>query len=883
MGKEDTELCEQSGFSACMHQHQYSDFCSKNALASYAPDLTFEPTHIEVRFKFNLAEKTCLGSVIFSVVVNNPRNRTIEFNAIDFLNVTVEELDGKNILWSYDGEKIVVTWAEEQCAGDILKLKVDYLLKDPLVGMIFSYPDEEYPSRPVFVGTDSETEKARYWLPSVDFPTVRYCLDYYITSSKHHTILANGGLISEEEDGDSENKTAHWRLEFPCPSYLACVCVGEFSTAADSDVDDMPISYFGVKDVSEETLMRTFGRTPSMVKWLSNRVGRPFPWPKYYQIILPMFGGAMENISLVTYDDVFLLDEKTNDEYNLVTDSVNIHEMAHSYFGDAVVCRHFEHSWLKESWATYMQAIYYLENVSETEYQRELYSDRIRYQTECNSYVRPIVTRTYDHSWQLFDRHLYPGGAWRIHMLRCLLGDEVFWRGVTKYLEDNEKQVVETYHFRHALESVSHQNLNMFFDQWIYSCGYPKLKGTYEYNQQAGSVTLSFEQTQVSEKRKIGLFDIDLEVQLIEEAGTVHDAVISMRNGNSKGAYVFDKLSSKPLAVLVDPNLKLLHSLDFSPGESILEGTLRCDADLVNNIWAITGLIKMASKRSLQIVEDYLESVETYYYLRVEAVQGLCKASSSAAIDLLCKLFLNEKDHRAHSAMAASMGRVKDKRIRAALQKFLERDGPHNRGYAAALKALAQQSYVEDIPIFKQAVENKERSRWGVRGGIEALGAICDLRSESKEVGALELKEKEEEVFEYLRKLVEYGNLDVEVNRSSLVSSFVSYTSNLNDPKKQRITESILVDLLRDPLMRVRKAAVLGLVSLKARSKASTLSAMRGQFSQQDQHWLEKKISSLSSPTSNSTDQLKKEIQLLQTKIRKLEETQSKLLEKQGK
>ena len=29
--------------------------------------------------------------------------------------------------------------------------------------------------------------------------------------------------------------------------------------------------------------------------------------------------------------------------------------MAHSYFGDAVVCRDFAHAWLKESWATYIE------------------------------------------------------------------------------------------------------------------------------------------------------------------------------------------------------------------------------------------------------------------------------------------------------------------------------------------------------------------------------------------------------------------------------------------------------------------------------------------------------------------------------------------------
>ena len=81
----------------------------------------------------------------------------------------------------------------------------------------------------------------------------------------------------------------------------------------------------------------------------------------------------MENISLVTWDDVFMLDKNLAAEWGYVVDSINIHEMAHrlrplgsllcvslsgvrltlshrsscSYFGDALVIRHFEHAWLK--------------------------------------------------------------------------------------------------------------------------------------------------------------------------------------------------------------------------------------------------------------------------------------------------------------------------------------------------------------------------------------------------------------------------------------------------------------------------------------------------------------------------------------------------------
>lgn len=107
------------------------------------------------------------------------------------------------------------------------------------------------------------------------------------------------------------------------------------------------------------------------------------------------------------------------------------------------------------------------------------------------------------HSWNCFDWHLYPGGAWRIHMLRRMMGDECFWEAVSAYVQQYDKQLVETVNFQTVLEQHSHLNLTRFFDQWIYGRGYPKLKGTYEFDATKKIVSLKLEQTQVSKERYV--------------------------------------------------------------------------------------------------------------------------------------------------------------------------------------------------------------------------------------------------------------------------------------------------------------------------------------------------------------------------------------------
>ena len=74
-----------------------------------------------------------------------------------------------------------------------------------------------------------------------------------------------------------------------------------------------------------------------MLEWLPKKVGVPFPFPKYDQIAVPAIRGAMENISLVTWGHLHLVDDKMALERQHLFNLVNIHEMAHSYFGDALV------------------------------------------------------------------------------------------------------------------------------------------------------------------------------------------------------------------------------------------------------------------------------------------------------------------------------------------------------------------------------------------------------------------------------------------------------------------------------------------------------------------------------------------------------------------
>ncbi len=477
-----------SGFEQIVRHKRgsHNDFYNPSAPLHYPPDLELEPVHRDINLIIDIAGEQAAGHVTTTVVARGDKPSILELDAIDFEDVSVRDPDGEELTWRYDGRKLAVQWASPFTQNEQRRVEISYKVIKPIDGLYFSQPNEAYPDQAWYAATDHETERARYWLPCIDLPNVRTTLDFHLQAESRFTILANGYLINETEHDDG-TKTAHWRLDQLCPSYLIFFAVGDFVSADDGSFknseQEVPLVYFSTREHTEADLLRTFGRTGSMMAWMTEKLAMPFPYPKYYQIAWPMMGGAMENISIVSWGDRMVQDETLFQEFGWWIDLVNVHEMAHSYFGDAIVCRDYAHAWLKESWATYIEQCWLEDTQSVDERDYLYYIDSHGYFKEADErYKRPIVTRRFKSSWQMYDMHLYPGGACRLHTLRKELGDNIFWTAVRDYLQRYNGKVVETDQFRQVMEEHSGRSLGQFFDQWFFTAGYPIIKATFSYD-----------------------------------------------------------------------------------------------------------------------------------------------------------------------------------------------------------------------------------------------------------------------------------------------------------------------------------------------------------------------------------------------------------------
>ena len=824
------------------------NFTLPGAEAHYAPDLALEPVHLELELHVDVEKKRLQGRAVHTLRARSEDVRRLELDAVDFLDVSVRDPDGGELTHAYDGDRLAITWASGFAEGETRRLEILYAVEDPSTGLFFSGPSDAYPDAPLYAATDHETERARHWLPTIDLPSCRPTLDVHLRAASRFTSLGPGELVSETENEDG-TKTVHWRLEQGCPSYLTCFAIGDFIQFDDGKFESIPLAYFTTDEFEPADLERSFGRTRDMLAWMTEKLDHPFPYPKYFQFALPGFGGAMENISLVSWDDQFVLDEKLAREWSWLVDLVNVHEMAHSYFGDMIVCRDYAHAWLKESWATYIESLWLEDVKGADEAAYHLYDGLSAYIDEAdNAYVRPIATRTFDHSWSMYDRHLYPGGAVRLHMLRAELGDDAFFRGVRAYVQQYAFDVVETEDFRRSLEEASGRSLAKFFDQWIYGKGYPKLKVGYAHDAAKKEITFTIEQTQANEKKGIGLFDLPLVV------GWVADGELCTRTVElSKAKHIVVMgVDKAPDMVRVDPYGTAVIGLEFNPGDPLLRKQLVDAPDVRGRILAAQELCKTGRRQNLEAVRDaYLK--EPFWGVRIQMAKAIVKADSEVAIDVMLALLPEEQDPQVLETLIRLAGRLRDPRIRDAIEARLDGGLDLYRARAAAYDALGMQRDEAPWDRIVEAAGTPDRYGFAQSAALRALGATRRVEA----VGLLTERLREGETSNRARPAAA-GGLGV-------------LARGLRGHPREEAVDA-LAAALRDPFERVRKAATMALGHVGDLRAVGALRALTDRTCAQEKPAVRKAIRQIQASQEPRAAGLEKKVDDLLLRLRKAED-----------
>jgi aminopeptidase N len=227
------------------------------------------------------------------------------------------------------------------------------------------------------------------------------------------------------------------------------------------------------------------------------------------------------------------------------------HEVAHQWWGQGTAPSSYRERWLSEAWAQYAAALWVRESLGEGSFRSMM--DRMGRWAFQHDAAGPI------HLGQrlgilkgdprIFRAVVYDKGAWVLHMLRGLLGDEAFFAAARAFLETHRFAKAGTEDFREALEKASGRDLRPHFDRWIYGSGLPRL--TFATHTQAAEGGF---RTRVDVKAERLPGEMPLQVSLVGPSGRETRRVTLAATG---GSFAF-QTRERPRRVVLNDDRGLL-------------------------------------------------------------------------------------------------------------------------------------------------------------------------------------------------------------------------------------------------------------------------------------------------------------------------------------
>ena len=711
----------------------HKSFELPGARPHYNPDRPGQVKHIFLDLALDIPNKSFQGTCTIALA---PIRSGINQLVLDAVNLNIEsvQVDETPQPFDYDGEQLHIQMQTPTQAGKEIKIAIAYGVEKPQRGLYFIAPDQHYPNKPTQVWTQGEDEDSRFWFPCFDYPGQLATSEIRVRVPKPFIAISNGELIATEEAGN--DKIYHWLQQQVHPTYLMTLAVGDFAEIRD-EWNGKPVTYYVEKGYEDEA-RRSMGKTPQMIEFFSEKFGYPYPYPKYAQVCVDDFiFGGMENTSTTLLTDRCLLDERAALD-NQRTESLVAHELAHQWFGDLVVIKHWSHAWIKEGLASYSEVFWTEHEYGADDAAYYLLGEARSYLAEDSSrYRRPIVTHVYREAIELYDRHIYEKGACVYHMIRTELGDELFWKAIQTFVQDNAHNTVETVDLLRAIEKATGRNLLFLFDQYVFRGGHPDYKVAYSWDGDSQLAKVTVTQTQAKEGKNGSdseLFDLKIPIAFgytQQDTNPPELKTFTVRVHEREQSFYFP-LEEKPQFISFDCGNNYLKTVSLEYPIPELKAQLQSDPDPISRIYAAQALAKKGGLEAVKALSDALKS-DSFWGVRVEVAKQLAKVKLDQSSEALIA-GLNDEDARVRRSVVEALSKIKTTESYDALKQLLEKGDASYYVEASAASALGKMVSAnlkdKDDEVL-QLLTNvlRERAGWNevVRSG--AIAGLSQMKS----------------------------------------------------------------------------------------------------------------------------------------------------------
>ena len=352
--------------------------------------------------------------------------------------------------------------------------------------------------------TQCEAEGFRRITYFLDRPDVLSVYTTRIEADRNEVpvLLGNGNLVESGAIQGSDRHYAVWHDPHPKPSYLFALVGGRlgrvaktFTTASGREVDLAIYVEPGKEDRADYAL----DALERSMRWDEEVFGCEYDLDVFNIVAVSDFNmGAMENKGLNIFNDKYVLaspETATDMDYAHI-EAIIAHEYFHNWSGNRVTCRDWFQLCLKEGLTVFRDQEFSSDERSRPVHRiAEVKTLRARqFLEDASPLSHPVRPTQYREINNFYTATVYEKGAEIVRMLKTIIGDEDFRRGMDLYFERCDGTAATVEDFLGAFAEVTGRDLS-HFARWYEQSGTPRVKVKGHYDPDAQTYRLDFAQS----------------------------------------------------------------------------------------------------------------------------------------------------------------------------------------------------------------------------------------------------------------------------------------------------------------------------------------------------------------------------------------------------
>jgi aminopeptidase N len=465
---------------------ELTDFTRGTGQPLTAEQQSVDFTHADLTFVVHPDSRSIDGRSILTFTVRRPIAK-IQFDLDRELPIRDIAVNGQPLAkdrWSNPQGRATVQLPRAFAPGQQLQLAIGYGGKPHVAknapwdgGFVWS----KTPAGEPWIATAVEGEGCDIFWPCfdnslVEIPTV----DLHIDVPKGLSAPSNGRLL-----GITQGKDGHtvwnWRAHSP-NNYAIALNIAPYKQLSGTfhsrfgNTIPMDFWYLPGEDKQAKKLFAQFGPTVATFE----RLIGPYPWgdEKIAAVETPHLG--MEHQTINAYGNAY---KPAPEGFDWLFN----HEFSHEWFGNQMTNRDWDDMWLHEGFGSYMQPLFIQAQLGRMPYDAWMWKIRATLRN-----AHPVVSGRHQLEDQVYDDKTGPGldiynkGAWVLHTLRGLIGDQPFFTSLRRLVYGRpdprpgnfQPRFGSTNEFVEIVSQESGRDMRWFFDVYLRQAHLPRLVAT---------------------------------------------------------------------------------------------------------------------------------------------------------------------------------------------------------------------------------------------------------------------------------------------------------------------------------------------------------------------------------------------------------------------